>query len=455
MTIIQNHPLSISSSSVKASTHKVDANQDSFDKVLDTVAPEKPATEKPSHIASQPETEANKHHKPQLDSDIRIPHEELLKALEEPVAIEMASIETPQRLQGVLIQPSLKNNDEVLEEIRRSKTLNLDGTELGTSILIPFVAPDVKLMKAEALDDSMLSRDTSVATVQSYPDAYEGMLSTELDESASFALSQEFVLPAAMHDVNLLNKAQSLSIIDTKLPNGASEKTFNVDPVDSLSDEVPIVSVKITQNVSNAQLGEDASMAEESDDNLIDFQTPEVEDLSPANFDVNTKSVQAPSSGAISDSSTEITEMAAFPTQQVQKAILSAKEGILPKETKTLSIVLNPEELGVVNVQLTADDMGKIKAVLSVEKPETLHLLEQDLHQLKSILNEIGIDDSGVSLELSSNPDQRQQEQSEYVSWDEREHMLVRHQNSAAKPAITEKAKYPERSSTRRLDIKA
>lgn len=96
-------------------------------------------------------------------------------------------------------------------------------------------------------------------------------------------------------------------------------------------------------------------------------------------------------------------------------------------------MVLNPEELGAVNVELRSDETGKLHAVLSVEKRETLDVLQQDLHQLKTVLKEIGIDESSVSLQFSSNNEQGQQKQSEYVAWEEREQMLARSQYTPMK----------------------
>lgn len=163
-------------------------------------------------------------------------------------------------------------------------------------------------------------------------------------------------------------------------------------------------------------------------------------------------------SGAASESSevsTEVNISKSAPTQQIQQAILDAKEGVSPKESKTLTVVLNPEELGVVNVELRSDETGKLHAVLSVEKRETLDVLQHDLHQLKTVLKEIGIDESSISLQLSSNNEHGQQKQSEYVAWEEREQMLARSSQTSIKTNTVEKATYPERQSTRRLDIKA
>jgi flagellar hook-length control protein FliK len=117
-------------------------------------------------------------------------------------------------------------------------------------------------------------------------------------------------------------------------------------------------------------------------------------------------------------------------------------------------VVLNPEELGAVNVELTSDAAGKLSAVLSVEKRETLNMLQQDLHQLKTVLNEIGIDESSISLQLSSNNEHGQQKQSEYVAWEDREYMLMRSSHKSVN-SVTEKVAYPDSQRLRRLDIKA
>jgi flagellar hook-length control protein FliK len=154
------------------------------------------------------------------------------------------------------------------------------------------------------------------------------------------------------------------------------------------------------------------------------------------------------------DIAADVTESKSIPTQQLQQAILTAKEGLSHKESTTLTVVLNPEELGTVNVELTSDAAGKLSAVLSVEKRETLDVLQRDLHQLKTVLNEIGIDESSISLQLSSNNEQGQQKQSEYIAWEDREHMLMRSSHTPVN-SVTEKVTYPDSQGLRRLDIKA
>lgn len=136
------------------------------------------------------------------------------------------------------------------------------------------------------------------------------------------------------------------------------------------------------------------------------------------------------------------------------EAIADAHETLKPNESKTLTITLTPEELGVVHVELQADETGNIQAVLSLEKPETFKLFQQDIEQLKAVLKEIGIEESNVNLQLLADSKGGQQHQSEYVAWDERESLLAR--NLENKEILCEMPAYGlERKSSKHLDIRA
>ncbi|MEI9989987.1 MAG: flagellar hook-length control protein FliK [Rhizomicrobium sp.] len=69
--------------------------------------------------------------------------------------------------------------------------------------------------------------------------------------------------------------------------------------------------------------------------------------------------------------------------------------------TKHFDIRLDPAELGRVDVHLTVDDAGKAQAMLSVEKPQTLELLQKDQPQLERALKDAGLDLSQNGLNFS------------------------------------------------------
>ncbi|MEJ0028217.1 MAG: flagellar hook-length control protein FliK [Rhizomicrobium sp.] len=69
--------------------------------------------------------------------------------------------------------------------------------------------------------------------------------------------------------------------------------------------------------------------------------------------------------------------------------------------SRHFDIRLDPAELGRVDVRLTVDDAGKAQAMLSVEKPQTLELLQKDQPQLERALKDAGLDLSQNGLAFS------------------------------------------------------
>jgi chemotaxis protein MotD len=75
---------------------------------------------------------------------------------------------------------------------------------------------------------------------------------------------------------------------------------------------------------------------------------------------------------------------------------------------KHFDIRLDPAELGRVDVRLTVDDAGKAQATLSVEKPQTLELLQKDSTHLERALKDAGLDLSQNGLNFSLKGQQQQ-----------------------------------------------
>lgn len=79
--------------------------------------------------------------------------------------------------------------------------------------------------------------------------------------------------------------------------------------------------------------------------------------------------------------------------------------------TQHFSIRLDPAELGRVDVRLSIDDAGRAQAHLSVEKPQTLDLLQRDRTDLERALKDCGVDLSQSGLNFSLKGQERQGEQ--------------------------------------------
>jgi len=68
---------------------------------------------------------------------------------------------------------------------------------------------------------------------------------------------------------------------------------------------------------------------------------------------------------------------------------------------KHFDIRLDPPELGRVDVRLSVDDAGKAQASLTVEKPQTLELLQKDVTNLERALKDAGLDLAQNGLNFS------------------------------------------------------
>src|SRR5262249_3849891 len=75
---------------------------------------------------------------------------------------------------------------------------------------------------------------------------------------------------------------------------------------------------------------------------------------------------------------------------------------------KQFDIRLDPPELGRVEVRLSVDRNGKAAAELTVDRPDTLELLQRDSGTLTRALKDAGLDVSNNSLNFSLKGQQRQ-----------------------------------------------
>jgi flagellar hook-length control protein FliK len=116
-------------------------------------------------------------------------------------------------------------------------------------------------------------------------------------------------------------------------------------------------------------------------------------------------------------------------------------------------IRLDPAELGRVDVRLTVDDAGKAQATLSVEKPQTLELLQKDQGHLERALKDAGLDLSQNGLNFSLKGQQQQSGSGGNASSSRSRTLAVR-AIAAADAAATNLSLGSAASSDTRLDIR-
>jgi flagellar hook-length control protein FliK len=100
--------------------------------------------------------------------------------------------------------------------------------------------------------------------------------------------------------------------------------------------------------------------------------------------------------------------LASLPVAIASRALKGARE---------FTIHLHPAELGKVEVKMEINDRGEIKAKLSVERVETLALLQRDSSSLQRSLEQAGFKTSSDSLQFSLSQDHGSKHQHAQMNW--------------------------------------
>lgn len=92
---------------------------------------------------------------------------------------------------------------------------------------------------------------------------------------------------------------------------------------------------------------------------------------------------------------------AALPHPATQAVAATITKAANSGETKNITLQLDPPELGRVEVRMSFGKGKDVKAVLLVEKPETLTMLQRDAHVLERALIDSGLDAGGSALDFA------------------------------------------------------
>jgi flagellar hook-length control protein FliK len=83
----------------------------------------------------------------------------------------------------------------------------------------------------------------------------------------------------------------------------------------------------------------------------------------------------------------------------------------IPQGVDRFSIQLHPADLGMVEIRLEFAEEGRMSALITVERPETLELLQRDSRSLERTLSNAGLSLENGGLSFSLKQEQHQQEQ--------------------------------------------
>ena len=149
------------------------------------------------------------------------------------------------------------------------------------------------------------------------------------------------------------------------------------------------------QTAANAatSLGGEAAGGAVSSTPAAGSGTPSFTSLAPVGGITQT----ANATGAGAAASGNAASGAATPSEQVaveiHKGIAAGKDSI--------TIKLNPAELGKIDVKMELSDDGTLRAVIAVDRPETLDLLQKDIRGLERALQNAGLQADSGSLNFS------------------------------------------------------
>lgn len=119
-------------------------------------------------------------------------------------------------------------------------------------------------------------------------------------------------------------------------------------------------------------------------------------------YAVNLSASTALSTGILTSAVTQA-QAATSPHPAAQMVAVTIQKGAVDGQNKDITIRLDPPELGKLNAKLSFGKEKTLKAIITVEKPETYLMLQRDADALNRMLSETGLDvtDGGVSFELA------------------------------------------------------
>jgi flagellar hook-length control protein FliK len=92
---------------------------------------------------------------------------------------------------------------------------------------------------------------------------------------------------------------------------------------------------------------------------------------------------------------------------------------------------LDPADLGRIDVRIDVDRNGQVTSHLTVEKPETLSMLQQDAPQLQQALNDAGLKSGGGGLQFSLRDQSSSGQNSGNQSGGNAQRLIVSDENAA------------------------
>ena len=118
-------------------------------------------------------------------------------------------------------------------------------------------------------------------------------------------------------------------------------------------------------------------------------------------YGVNITANTALTSGSLTSLVTQA-QSATQPHPALQAVAINVQKAATPGQNRDFTIQLDPPDLGRIHAELNFSKEKTVKAMLTIEKPETYQMFQRDAGSLERTLQNIGLDtDGGINFELA------------------------------------------------------
>jgi flagellar hook-length control protein FliK len=320
--------------------------------------------------------------------------------------------------QGTRTEPTEIDKTEPLSAETSEDSIVAEGpgtevTAVAESMLVLQASTDVAqvapvtVLADETPQNTVVSVPSMVAGTEQAPVADQGMPDPLLMSAAVSSLgSSSSVAPAKMPELASATNSDQALLVNTASPESATTapEALPVDNSAASSDEAKLLTGQVQET---AAVETDAKPA-----------------LAPATEAPKQPAPTAPLQGMLSQIEQKAAELVRdAPVQHVPvtaaRAEAVASLRALPLElglqilrgNKEFTVRLDPAELGKVEVKLSTDEEGVVQAKLTVDRVDTLYLLQRDARTLERAFDQAGLKTSPDALQFQLRGDGNAQQQ--------------------------------------------
>lgn len=311
------------------------------------------------------------------------------------------------------LQEAVEAVEEVIDESGEEIVTEIINPEISTEALVPELNNNTKNDET-FVEDSEQQIETNKTPEQSKQGIFEQLItynnSTNEQKALEIDMSKTEEVPTETSDSIDFNQSEVIEFAESIVDDAIANKSTNVNnaeiDLESLIDEEIVKDLKIESLSAEMNTSSDGSMMQQQAPEELAIKTIINRDVET--FELKTDSTQnLQSQPQVQTKSTEINSSRIL--EQIAKQMNGLQNG------SKVNVVLNPESLGKVNIQLLNTKDG-LTAQFVVTTQEARDLLTKGLEGLKETLTSHGVGVDNISVKIAEG------QKSEYnQDWTEQE----------------------------------